>query len=129
LTLLSSTDPLDISEGLVLAASVGQPGAVINRLVSLIDERDQDFGGAAAQALAINGVAEALPPMIAELDQRPPRDGYGLAWAIARLGSTATDPGNVEAARDALERYRRRARGGSRTHAIMLLRLFAVLEE
>ena len=85
-----------------------------------LGDSDPDIREAAAQALGMQHDVESVDRIARLLTWTRPADAFGIAWALAELG-TIGGRDVTERAVDALGVFRKRARGRSRAHADLLL--------
>jgi len=93
----------------------------LRNLRMALDDPDADVRDQAAASLAVARDLQSIPRLIDLLDTTPPRYGRSIAWGLSRLVAES-EPDLSSRIVASLERYRARARGDTRVHALELLR-------
>lgn len=88
-------------------------------LRAALQDGEPEVRNQAATALADSGDKASFDAIRSLLEESPPSEATGLAWALAAL---AVPAGRTEEAERCLARVRSRARGRAREHASALLR-------
>ena len=89
-------------------------------LIQALRDESSTVRDEAGGALGSMGSQEALEDLVRSLQTLSPAEGRSTAWAVATLAATASSV-DREVAIAALRSYHKRARGRTRTHALLLI--------